>query len=196
MNGREALTAATILAIGAILNYAYPVGAEALSIPIGIEFVIVAYCLVVMLIPLRLPEALGIGVIAGALNIVSNPAHTAAILGGQVTESAGVMALVNLVSEPIGILVCVWVFAWLCGKARTAAPAGAAFAATMASGLVYLLVVLLISPAPISTDPAGYLASFLIRVITAAITSGIVVQILFMAGSGLAKAYIGGQQSG
>jgi hypothetical protein len=169
-----------MLVAGAVLNYAYPLVAQALAIPFGIEFVIVAYCLVVMAIPLTVPEVFVIGIVSGALNIISNPAHVATILGGQAPTAAEILALSNFVSEPVGIMVCFFAFAYLAGRARGGAPFAAAFIATMASGLVYLLAVLLLNPGLIGEQPA-YPATFLVRVGIAALTNAVVVQVVFMA---------------
>lgn len=188
MNAKEALVVAAILIIGAALNFLYPVAAGALSVPVGIEFVIVAYCLVVVLLPLRLPEVIAIGVISGILNIVSNTYHVAIILGGQAATPAGMMAFVNLVSEPAGIVVCFFAFTYLGSRARTFAPCVAAFTATIASGVVYLLMVLLLDPS--QTAGTGFFASFLTRVLEAAVAACIVVQLVFMAASRPVKVFL------
>ena len=189
MNAKDLLVAAVLLVPGAILNYAYPVIANALSVPAGIEFVIVAYCLVVMLVPLRVTEVAGIGIVSGILNILSNPTHVATILGGQAATGAGFMAFFNLVSEPVGILVCFFAFAYLAGKIRAVAPFAAAFAATMASGFMYLLAVLLLNPTHIAIQP-GFTGSFLLRVAVAAVLNAIVVQVFFMAAGRPVKEYL------
>nr|WP_319376180.1 hypothetical protein [uncultured Methanoregula sp.] len=192
MNAKEALVTAAILVPGAVLNYGYPYVAQALAVPFGIEFVIVAYCLVVMTIPLRMAEVIGIGILAAVLNILSNPVHLATVLGGQSATAAGILAFSNLASEPVGILVCFFAFAYLAGRIRTGAPFAAAFLATMASGLVYLLTVLLLHPGILSAQPE-YLGSFLFRVGEAAITNALVVQILFMAAGGRVKSFLEGR---
>jgi hypothetical protein len=61
----------------------------------------------------------------------------------------------------------------------------------MASGLLYLLVILHINPAPVAADPSGYLVRFFIRIITAAVANVVVVQIQLIAHSGQVKAAIG-----
>jgi hypothetical protein len=189
MNTNEAQAAAAILIAGAVMNYGYALAAQALSIPVGIEFVIVAYCTIVLLVPLRLSEVLAIGFISGFLNIVTSPAHVATIAGGQAFSSAGLMAFVNLLSEPAGILVCFAAFAWLAGRVRTAAPFAAAFVATAASGLVYLAVIVLLNPGHITDWPA-YTAGFLIRVGLAAITNAIIVQVIVLAAGSRVKAFL------
>jgi len=190
MYTNEAQAAAAILIAGAVMNYGYALAAQALSVPVGIEFVIVAYCTVVVLVPLRLLEVLAIGIISGFLNIVTSPAHIATIAGGEVFSSAGLMAVVNLLSEPAGILVCFAAFAWLAGsRVRTAAPFAAAFVATAASGLVYLAVIVLLNPGHITDWPA-YTAGFLIRVGLAAITNAIVVQAIVLAAGSRVKAFL------
>lgn len=191
MNAKDTVVTIAILVLGASLNYVYPFIAKALAIPAGIEFVIVAYCLVVMLVPMSVAEVVGVGIISGILNIISNPAHVATLCGGPVTSSAGILALSNLVSEPVGILVCFFTFAYLAGRLRGGAPFVAAFIATMASGLVYLLAVLLLNPGIIGEQPA-YPATFLVRVGVAAIVNAIVVQVLFMAASRPVKTFLNG----
>lgn len=181
----------SILLLGAVANYGYPLVANALAIPAGIEFVIVAYCLVVMLVPLRLREVALIGIASGILNIASNPAHVATLLFGNGATGAGFMALFNLVSEPVGIIVCFVAYAYLAGRIRPAAPFAAAFAATLASGLMYLLAVLLLNPTHIAIQP-GFTGSFLVRVAVAAVLNAIVVQLLFMAAERPVQAYLAG----
>jgi hypothetical protein len=192
MHAKEALIAITILILGTILNYGYPIVAEALAIPVGIEFVIVAYCLVVMLMTLRIRQVIMIGILAGILNILSNPAHVTTILGGKIATSAGILALSNLASEPVGILACFFAFAYLAGRTRTGAPFVAAFIATVASGLVYLLVVLLLNPGILASQP-GYTGMFLFRVGEAAVANAVVAGVLFQVASGPVKRFLEGR---
>ena len=192
MNLKEALAVTAILACGAVLNFGYPIVAGALSIPVGIEFVIVAYCLVVMTVSLPLAEVVGIGIISGVLNILSNPAHVATILSGQAATTAGILALSNLVSEPVGITVCFFAFAYLAGRIRMGAPLAVAFLATMASGLVYLVTVLLLTPGIIAVQPE-YVETFLLRVVQAAVVNAVVILVIYTAISRHVKKILGGQ---
>jgi hypothetical protein len=192
MNAKEVFLIVAFLATGALLNFGYPVVAEAYAIPVGIEFVIIAYCLVVMLVvPLRMAEVVGIGVLAGVLNILSNTAHLTTILSMHAPRQVLVMALFNLISEPVGITVCFIAFAYLVTRIRPAAPFAAAFLATLASGLVYLAMVFLINPAMIATQP-GFTDAFLYRVAAAAVVNAVVVQLVFLVVEKPVKAYLAG----
>ena len=119
MNAKEVFLIVTFLAFGALLNFSYPVVAQAYAIPVGIEFVIIAYCLAVMLIvPLRMGEVIGIGILAGVINILSDITHLTTILGMHAPKQVLFMALFNLVSEPVGITVCFLAFLFLAARVR------------------------------------------------------------------------------
>ncbi|MFA4878384.1 MAG: hypothetical protein WC586_13350 [Methanoregula sp.] len=195
MNAKEAQVTAAILVCGAILNYGYPVVARAVSLPSGIEFVIVAYCLIVLLVPLRIGEVVAIGIFSGVLNILTSPVHVATILGGQSFSAAGFMAFFNLISEPVGIIVCFIAFTYLAGKLRFTSPLVASFIATFASGLAYLLLVFLFNPALPATQPE-FLGSFLNRVAMAAVVNAVLVQLIFMAVKRPMKAFLAGPVPG
>jgi hypothetical protein len=191
MDAKGAYITISFLAIGVFLNFGYPVVAEALSIPVAMEFIIIAYCLVVMLVPLRMREAVGIGIIAGILTILSDVVHLTTVLSMHASRPALFMALFNLISEPAGITICFLAFAYLAGRIRNGAPFAAAFLATLASGLAYLAMIFLFNPGLIAAQPA-YTESFLLRVVTAAVVNAVVVQIMFMAVGRPVKAYLGG----
>jgi hypothetical protein len=179
MNAKEAYITVALLAIGALLNFGYPVVAEAFSIPVGMEFIIIAYCLIVMLVPLRMTEVVGIGILGGALNIITDVTHLTTVISMHAPPSELLMALFNLVSEPVGIVVCFLIFPFLGARVSKAAPFGAAFMATLASGCAYLGMVFLSNPHLIATQPA-YPAAFLYRVVLAAVVNAVVVQLVFL----------------
>lgn len=192
MDAKEVFLIIAFLAVGALLNFGYPVVAQALAIPVGVEFVIIAYCLVVMLVvPLRIAEVVGIGILAGVLNILSDVTHLTTILSMHAPRSVLLMALFNLVSEPVGITACFLAFAFLAVRVRQAAPFGAAFLATLASGCAYLAMVFLFNPAMIASQP-GFIEAFLYRVVLAAIVNAVVVQVVFMVVGTPVKAYLAG----
>lgn len=192
MNAKEVFLIVAFLATGALLNFGYPLIQEAYAITVGIEFVIIAYCLIVMLVsPLKMTEVVGIGIFAGILNILSNITHLTVMLGMHAPRSEWFMALVNLVSEPVGIIICFLAFSFLVTRIRPAAPFAAAFLATLASGLTYLGMVFLSNPHLIATQPT-YPEVFLYRVILAAIVNAVVVQVIFMALERPLKAYLAG----
>jgi len=177
--GKVRIIAAILLA-GTVLNYLWVRVADAFTLPAGIAFLIAAYCLIVILLPLRLPEVIGIGIVAGVLTILTDPRHLATILNGQAATAAGLMALFNIVSEPVGIMACLWAYTFLKGKARAGVPFVAAFLATCASGLAYLLMILIFNPAVIAVQP-DYTGNFLSRVAETALLTALIVQILVMA---------------
>jgi hypothetical protein len=192
MNAKEVFLIVAFLAIGALLNFGYPVVAGAYAIPVGIESVIIAYCLIVMLVvPLRMAEVVGIGVLAGVLNILSDVTHLTTVLSLHAPRSELFMALFNLVSEPVGIIVCFLVFSFLAARVRQAAPFAAAFLATMASGCAYLVMILLFNPHLVAIQTA-YPEAFLYRVVLAAIVNAVVVQVVFMVVETPVKAYLAG----
>jgi hypothetical protein len=192
MNAKEVFLIVAFLAGGALLNFGYPVIAQEYSIPVGVEFIIIAYCLVVMLVvPLRMPEVLGIGILAGVLNIVSDATHLATILSMHAPRPALFMALFNLISEPVGILVCFLTFAYLVEKVPSVAPFIATFFATLGSGLAYLAMVFVFNPHLIASQPT-FIGAFLSRVLMAAVVNAVLVQVVFMVVESPVKAYLAG----
>lgn len=192
MNAKEVFLIVTFLAFGALLNFGYPVVAQAYAIPVSIEFVIIAYCLAVMLVvPLRMGEVVGIGILAGVINILSDVTHLTTILGMHAQKPVLFMALFNLVSEPVGITVCFLAFFFLAARVRVAAPFAAAFLATLASGGAYLALVFLFNQDLIASQP-GFTDAFLFRVAAAAVVNAVVVQVVFMAAEKPVKAYLAG----
>ena len=192
MNAKEVFLIVAFLAIGALLNLGYPIVQVAYAIPVGIEFIIIAYCLVVMLVaPLKMAEVVGIGIFAGVLTILSTVTHLAVILSMHAPRSQLFMALSNLVSDPVGIIICFLAFSFLVVRIRHAAPFAAAFLATLASGLTYLAMVFISNPHFIAAQPT-YPEVFLYRVVLAAIVNAIVVQAVFMVVEKPVKAYLAG----
>lgn len=180
MSRKKILVIAAVLILGAIVNYAWAVFTKTYSIPIGAEFVIAAYCLLVVLLPLSWKEVLCTGIAAGAVTILANPNHAIAIEGGQLVMKSGyVLGLANLVSEPVGILVCFFAFTYLAGQFRTTAPFIATFIATLASALTYVVLVSIFNPSLHVTDPA-WLGDFLVKVGQLALTDAVVVQVFFL----------------
>lgn len=171
---------AAILIAGTVMNYLSARVTDAFSLPAGIAFIIAAYCLIVMVLPLRLSEVAGIGVVAGVLTILSDPRHLTTILSGQAATAAGLMAFFNLVSEPVGIVACLWAYTFLKGKARAGVPFVAAFLATGASGLAYLLLVLVFNPLLTVAQP-GYADTFLPMMTETAILTALIVQLVYLA---------------
>jgi hypothetical protein len=190
MNSKKIMVIAAILVIGTILNYLYAVIAQIYAIPVRIEFVIIAYCLLVMLLSLCMGEVVGIGIISGILTIISTPSHSLIFSGGQVTIAGDLgMALFNLVSEPAGIVACFLAYACLTKKISTGAQFVTAFLATMVSGLVYLLLVNMFNPGLIAST-SGWTGDFLVQVVQVAVVNGLLVQVVFMVAGGRVQAAV------
>jgi hypothetical protein len=180
MSHKKIFITAAVLILGAIVNYAWAVFARMYGIPVGAEFVIAAYCLLVVLLPFSWREALCTGIAAGVLTIFANPNHAIAIEGGQLVMKSGyVLGLANLVSEPVGILVCFFVFAYLAVRFRTTAPFIATFIATLASAMAYIVLVSTFNPSLHVTDPA-WLGDFLVKVGQVALTDAVIVLFFFL----------------
>lgn len=193
MNAKEVFLIVAFLAIGALLNFGYPLVQVAYAIPVGIEFIIIAYCLIVMLVsPLTMGEVVGIGIFAGFLNIFSSVTHLAVILSMHGPRPELFMALFNLISEPVGIIVCFLTFSFLAMRIPSAAPFAAAFLATLASGLAYLAMVFIFSLLHLVAALPTYPEVFLYRVVLAAIVNAIVVLVIFMVVEKPIKAYLAG----
>lgn len=191
MNFKKVFLIFAFLATEGLLNFVYPLIAAAYAIPVGMEIVIIAYCLIAMLVPLSLAELVGIGALAGLLNILSDTTHLAPIISMHVPRSELFMALFNLISEPVGIVVCFFAFAYLVARIRSAAPFAAAFLATLASGFAYLAMVFLFNPHLIAAE-SGYTGAFLLRVAEAAFVNAVAVQLVFMVVSRPVTAYLAG----
>jgi len=180
MKQKEILLVAAILLAGAILNYLWAVISGMYAIPVGAELVIAAYCLIAVTFSLGMAELAGIGIIASALSTLSNPSHAVTVANGQIVMAGGFAAgLFNLVCEPVGIVVCSVAFVICARRIGSAAPLPATILATIASGLVYLLLAAVFSPALITSDPA-WTGNFLLKVTEVAITNAVIVEVLFL----------------
>jgi hypothetical protein len=92
MKSKDIAIVGILLAIGAILRYFLTM----LHTPLTPNMIIAFYCLAIILIRPKILEALGIGLVAGALSMVI---------------SSSMFPPGNLISEPIGALVCFVLYA-------------------------------------------------------------------------------------
>ena len=92
MKSKDIAIVGILLAIGAILRYFLAM----LHTPLTPNMIIAFYCLAIILIRPKILEALGIGLVAGALSMVI---------------SSSMFPPANLISEPIGALVCFVLYA-------------------------------------------------------------------------------------
>ncbi|MEN6443914.1 MAG: tryptophan transporter [Methanoregula sp.] len=92
MKSKDIAIVGILLAIGAILRYFLAM----LHTPLTPNMIIAFYCLAIILIQPKVYEALGIGIVAGALSMMI---------------SSSMFPPANLISEPIGALVCFGLYA-------------------------------------------------------------------------------------
>lgn len=161
MKSRDIAIVGILLAVGAILRYFLAM----LHTPLTPNMIIAFYCLAIILVRPKVPEALGIGIVAGILSMLI---------------SSSIFPPANLVSEPIGALVCFGLYAVL--KERVGTPAVTTFVTTLASGFSFAAVALL-AVAPKILDKystvVGFVLVFVPIVVITAVFNAIIVQILF-----------------
>ena len=181
MQSKEILIIALLLLAGAVANYLCTLLFAALSVPFEIEFIIIAYCLVVMLLSPRLGPVICIGIIAAILNIVSDPTYGVTLAGGQLAmpEDLWLWGLFSFVSEPVGILVCSFSFAYLVAKAGRAAPLVSGFLATVGSGFAYLIMAVLFASGQVGTV-APWVTTFILTVLLVAVMNAVIIQVLYL----------------
>lgn len=166
MKSRDIAIAGILLATGAIMRYISLV----IPGPIVSNLVIAFYCLAIILIVPTIGEALGIGVVAGIV---------CALISHSVFPPA------NLVSEPIGAVVCLLVYMALKGRFGLA-PAVSTLIATLASGTTFVIVAI-IGIAPVILTKYSTLGAFVLVtvpiVVLTAIVNAAIAQTLYIPAS-------------
>ena len=163
MKSRDIAIAGILLAIGAVVRYLSLI----IPGPIVSNLVIAFYCLAVILIVPTFREAIGIGLVAGIIS---------ALISHSIFPPA------NLISEPIGAVVCLAVYTAL--RTRSVGPAVSTLTATLASGFSFVaiaIIMLIAAPGMLAhtfTIGAFFMAILPIVVITA-LVNGLIVQILY-----------------
>ncbi|MDK2973632.1 MAG: hypothetical protein PWP08_3 [Methanofollis sp.] len=160
MKSRNIAIAGILLASGAIVRYLSLV----IPGPIVSNLVIAFYCLAIILIVPTVGEALGIGIVAGII---------CALISHSVFPPA------NLISEPIGALVCLGVFLALKGRIAVA-PGIATFVATVASGSTFVIIAIL-GVAPVILAQYASIGAFAIVTIPIVIGTAVVNAIIAQA---------------
>jgi len=170
MKSQDIAIVGILLAVGAIARL---IATALVPSPIVPNFVIVFYCIAIMLIAPRFKEALGIGIVGGIIS---------ALISHSLFPPA------NLISEPLGALVCLAVF--LATRERVKfAPALSTLLATFASGITFVCIVMvlvMVAPGMLykAFTASSLYAFFTMMVITiilpTAILNTIVAQILYM----------------
>jgi len=161
MRSQDIAIVGILLACAAIARLA----ANIIPTPIVSNLAIGFYCLAIILTRPKISEALGIGIVAGII---------CAMISHSIYPPA------NLISEPIGVLVCLAVYGLLANKTKYAAGT-ATFLATCASGFTFVLVALVMAAPAISLRFDGMLPFFLAMspiVVGTALANSVVVGLL------------------
>ena len=167
MKSKDIAIVGILLAIGAILRYFLAM----LHTPLTPNMIIAFYCLAIILIQPKVYEALGIGLVAGIISMLI---------------SSSMFPPANLISEPVGALVCFGLYAAM--KSRTKlAPTVTTFLATLASGFTFAAIAIIFVGATILTKYNGNLMEFVVVfvpiVVITAVFNAVIVQILYIPAS-------------
>jgi hypothetical protein len=167
MKSKDIAIVGILLAIGAILRYFLAM----LHTPLTPNMIIAFYCLAIILIQPKVYEALGIGFVAGVISMLI---------------SSSMFPPANLISEPVGALVCFGLYAVM--KSRTKlAPTVTTFLATLASGFTFAAIAIVFVGATILTKYHGNLMEFVVVfvpiVVITAVFNAVIVQILHIPAS-------------
>jgi hypothetical protein len=166
MKSKDIAIVGILLAIGAILRYFLAM----LHTPLTPNMIIAFYCLAIILIRPKVFEAFGIGLVAGILSM---------LISGSIFPPA------NLISEPVGALVCFGIYALLRTKTQFA-PVVTTFIATLASGFTFAALALIAVAPQILAKYAtmeGFMIIFVPIVVITAVFNAIIVQILYIPSS-------------
>lgn len=167
MKSKDIAIVGILLAIGAILRFFLAM----LHTPLTPNMIIAFYCLAIILIRPKVLEALGIGLVAGALSMLI---------------SSSMFPPANLLSEPIGALVCFGLYAVLSEKTRLA-PTVTTFLATLASGFSFAAVAIIAIGATYlakyNGDLMAFVAVFVPIVVITAVFNAVIVQLLYLPSS-------------
>ncbi len=163
MKSRDIALFGILLAAGAIAGYISLFVPGAIVANLTIAF----YCLAIILVVPKFKEALGIGVVAGIICAVF---------------SHSIFPLGNLISEPIGAVVCLAVYKLVKDHTRLA-PAISTAVATMASGFTFITVTCFVMFFTTETTVAPILAfaiALIPIVMSAMVVNVIIAQIIAM----------------
>lgn len=166
MKSKDIAIVGILLAIGAILRYFLAM----LHTPLTPNMIIAFYCLAIILIRPKVFEAFGIGLVAGILSM---------LISGSIFPPA------NLISEPVGALVCFGVYAVIRNK-TSFAPIVTTFLVTLASGFTFAALALIAVAPQILAKYAtmqGFIIVFVPIVVGTAVFNAIIVQILYIPSS-------------
>lgn len=164
MKSKDIAIVGILLAIGAILRYFLAM----LHTPLTPNMIIAFYCLAIILIQPKIYEALGIGIVAGILSMLI---------------SSSMFPPANLISEPLGALVCFGLYAVLKNRTKLA-PTATTFIATLVSGFSFATIAIIFVSATVlknyNGNIWGFVAVFVPIVVITAVFNAVIVQILYM----------------
>ena len=163
MKSKDIAIVGILLAIGAILRYFLAM----LHTPLTPNMIIAFYCLAIILISPKVYEALGIGLVAGILSF---------LISGSIYPPA------NLISEPLGALVCFAVYGLIKNKSELA-PVATTFLTTLVSGFTFAAIALIaVAPAILQKYATiqGFIIIFVPIVVITAVFNAVIVQILYI----------------
>ena len=166
MKSKDIAIVGILLAIGAILRYFLAM----LHTPLTPNMIIAFYCLAIILIRPKVFEALGIGLVAGILSM---------LISGSIFPPA------NLISEPVGALVCFGIYALIQNRSKFA-PVVTTFISTLASGFTFAALALIAVAPQILAKYAtiqGFIIIFVPIVVITAVFNAVIVQILYIPAS-------------
>jgi hypothetical protein len=167
MKSKDIAVVGILLAIGAILRYFLAM----LHTPLTPNMIIAFYCLAIILIQPKVYEALGIGIVAGVLSMLI---------------SSSMFPPGNLISEPVGAIVCFVLYAAMRERTKFA-PTVTTFIATLASGFTFAAVAIIAVGATYlakyNGDMMAFVAVFVPIVVITAVFNAIIVQLLYIPSS-------------
>ncbi|AKB32232.1 Substrate-specific component TrpP of tryptophan ECF transporter [Methanosarcina siciliae HI350] len=166
MKSQDIAIVGILLAVGAIVRYLSLV----IPGPIVSNLVIAFYCLAIILVVPTFTEVIGIGVVAGII---------CALLSHSIFPPA------NLISEPVGAVVCLVTYKSLMNR-LSLSPAVATLLGTLASGITFVVVAMLLVTSSILTKYAtmgAFVAAIIPIVGLTAIANSFIAQILYVPAS-------------
>lgn len=166
MKSQDIAVVGILLAVGAIVRYLSLV----IPGPIVSNLVIAFYCLAIILVVPSFTEVIGIGVVAGII---------CALLSHSIFPPA------NLISEPIGAVICLATYRSVMGK-LSISPAISTLLGTLASGTTFVVVAMLMIAPTILTKYAtmgAFVATIIPIVGLTAIANSIIAQVLYVPAS-------------
>jgi hypothetical protein len=163
MKSKDIAIVGILLAVGAILRYFLAM----LHTPLTPNMIIAFYCLAIMLIAPKIYEAVGIGLVAGILSM---------LISGSIFPPA------NLISEPLGALVCFVLYALIKNRSKLA-PTATTFLVTLVSGFTFAAIAIIaVAPMILAryATMEGFMIVFVPIVVITAVFNAIIVQILYI----------------